>query len=415
MKNHPKIKRNTFNSTIFKTLCFIFSVSLYFPGEALSQSPADPASSWTHRGQSAGRRGGWGEIPDSPRLLWNFKSRSEFISPPAVLNGMVFIGDTKGKLSCLRLSDGRRLWDRRFSGSFVASPVGEGNNLFAAVSRRESWLEREKKSGLFSTSYVLKTVTEEKGEVVCLDTDRGRRKWRRRFFDLLYSTPALSGQHLVLGCNNGKIYCLDAERGKELWDYKTEKAVTASPAVLEDRVLAASRDGNLYCLDLASGKERWSFKTGGPITASPACARGRVFFGSGDKYFYCLDIAAGRPIWKFRTGEAVTTHAVISGKLIYFSSMDKKMHCLEGGTGKEIWSFSLPDRVVSSPIVSSGKVLFGDGEGKLYCLHALSGDVIWKYSLPWSGPSWLSLAGGKILAATECRYLYCLGEGGLTE
>ncbi len=72
-------------------------------------------------------------------------------------------------------------------------------------------------------------VTEIHGVVYALDADTGRPKWTRQFPDWIHSTPAISGNSLLFGCDAGKVHCLARDTGNILWETATHGEVLGSP------------------------------------------------------------------------------------------------------------------------------------------------------------------------------------------
>lgn len=347
-------------------------------------------------------------VPSHPRLIWKFKTRGKFLTPPAVLSRRVLIGDDRGKLTCLNLSDGRRRWDRNLYGAFLSGLlVGEGR-VYGAVSRREVRYLDER-SGIFGEQRK-RRVEEEKGKVFCLDLNRGRKIWQRRFFHLIRSTPALGKRQLIFGCDNYKIYSLDLQRGTINWSFKAAAPIVSSPVICAGRVVFGTAAGRLYCLDLAEGKKVWDYQTGGEIVSSPAYLAGRIWFGSGDNYVYCLDLDTSRPHWKFKTDSPVDTACVIYKRNVYFATRKGKIYSLDGGDGELRWSYQARESIDYPPAISSDRLLFCSRRGVVECLNTSTGKLLWEYPTFHKESAAISLGGGYIFCALRDRYLYCLGE-----
>jgi len=371
--------------------------------------PSAAASDWSHQQFDPARRGGEGPLPSRPTLAWKFKADGSFLTPPAVASGRVIAADDEGKLSCLSLVDGKTLWDRRFTGAFLAAPVVSEGRIFTAVSRRETRYETTR-GGLFSAGGSV-AVTDEKGEALALDLERGQTLWRRYFTRPIQGGPAVRGDRLVLGSSDHKIHCLSARDGALLWTYKTSGEVVASPAIVEDRVLAPSRDQRLYCLDLMTGKELWAFKGSSDFVSPCACVGGRAFVASADGNVFCVNLSDGEPIWRFQATEGVVSAPGVSDRRVYVAS-GPVLHCLSGGDGEEIWKARSSRNFFFSPAVSGERLVVSSRTGSLLCLNALTGEDAWSYPLVRDATARLSLAPGRVLAATAGRYLYCLGEDG---
>ena len=370
--------------------------------------PSALGPDWPHQQADPARRGGEGPLPDHPTLLWKFKAAGDLLVPPAVASGRVVVLDADGKVTSLSLSDGKTLWNRRFTGAFWAAPAISGGRIFAAISRRETRYETTR-GGLFSPGSAV-AVTDEKGEALCLDLERGQTLWSRSFSRPIPGGPAVEGERLVLGSTDYKVHCLSTRDGAELWSYKTSGEVVASPAIVEGRVLAPSRDRRLYCLDLESGQEIWAFKGSGEFISPCACVGGRVFAAANDGNVFCMSLSDGKAIWRFSASEGVVASPVVSDRRVYVAS-GPVLHCLSGGDGEEAWSVRSPRNFFFSPAVSGERLVISSRAGHLLALDSRTGEELWKYPLVRDAPARLALAPGRVLAATAGRCLYCLGEG----
>lgn len=97
-----------------------------------------------------------------------------------------------------------------------------------------------------------------------------------------FSSPAVSGEIMLIGCRDRSLYCLLAATGELRWRFQAGGDVDASPVVAGDRVVMASLDGRVYLLRAADGMELYRYDTGAPIYASPCVIAGAVIIAAGD-------------------------------------------------------------------------------------------------------------------------------------
>jgi len=102
-------------------------------------------------------------------------------------------------------------------------------------------------------------------------------EWKFKTGDLVYSSPAVSGNYVYVGSNDNYIYCLDKNTGELKWKFKTGSYVKSSPAVSGDYVYVGSIDSYVYCLNKDTGELEWKFKTGGRVDSSPAVSGDYVY------------------------------------------------------------------------------------------------------------------------------------------
>jgi outer membrane protein assembly factor BamB len=80
------------------------------------------------------------------------------------------------------------------------------------------------------------------------------------------------------------LLAVDWKRGKVVWRFEPERPFPfySSPAVSGDLVVVGCRDRAVYALDAKTGKQRWRTPTRGKVDSSPVIAGSHVYVGSSD-------------------------------------------------------------------------------------------------------------------------------------
>jgi outer membrane protein assembly factor BamB len=65
-----------------------------------------------------------------PKEVWRLERGVPHMSTPLVKDGMVFLCNDQGLVTCLEAATGKQLWQERVDGSFSASPVCAGDRLY---------------------------------------------------------------------------------------------------------------------------------------------------------------------------------------------------------------------------------------------------------------------------------------------
>ena len=274
------------------------------------------------------------------KIKWQFQTKGQVLSSPAVTSDTVYIGSSDHFLYALNRETGAETWKFKTEGRVTSSPAVSGGNIYF-------------------TCY--------DGNTYAVDAATGTQKWKfglpgeRRF----------AATHLHGATLNG-------ETMPDPFDF-----YLSSPVVVDGIVYFGSGDTNVYALDAASGQLKWKFKTGDVVHASPAIADGKLYIGSWDSYFYALDAKSGKEIWRFKTGEDPAIHnqvgiqssAAVQDGIVYFGCRDSNFYALDAATGKERWRFNNKGSwVIGSPAVTDGKVYFGTSDtATFYALDAKSG------------------------------------------
>ena len=203
-------------------------------------------------------------------------------SSPLVANGLVYVGDWRGRVYALDELTGRVRWTFQGKGRIKGAVSLSGNRLYAATYQ---------------------------GYLYALNPSTGKLIWRTRSQDRLggrgqfYSTPALAYGRVYIGSTDGKVYSFGATTGKLIWSNSTGGFVYSSPATWRNKVYAGSYSGRFYAMDAATGDTVWSFRANGEISGSPTVIDGVVYFATLKERTYALDARNGNVLWTFEDGK----------------------------------------------------------------------------------------------------------------
>jgi outer membrane protein assembly factor BamB len=216
---------------------------------------------------------------DTGRLLWRTALDGEeggddsslTVSGPAYSQGKVFVATGKGRLHCLKSSDGGTIWTfprgKALESRFVSTPAAAASHCYVPDrsgrfysicenTGEDSWQFTVDLDGVVEGSpsigfgkVVVGTQTQ---QLVALNFNSGGEIWRRsndkiRLIDAIFSTPVITMNRLVfVGSNSGYIYCRELESGDELWKYKLESPIRSSPAVSDGFLYVTTEAGFLH-------------------------------------------------------------------------------------------------------------------------------------------------------------------------
>ncbi len=183
---------------------------------------------------------------------------------PAIADGEYYAATYDGDLYCIDTKDGAVKWKTKTHDDTDASPVVEGDFVYAAAEELASHL-------------------------YCFEREKGREIWR--YSDNtkgFWSTPAVAGGRVYVGGDDQNLHCVDARTGRGIWKFRTGGAVWSSPAVVDDKVIFGSRDGHLYIVDARSGRQIWKTQVAGRIISSPCVVDGYIWIGTATGTFYCF-------------------------------------------------------------------------------------------------------------------------------
>lgn len=262
------------------------------------------------------------------QLAWQAQlGRVVDYASPAVVNGVVYIGSSDGRLwawpadGCGQDFCTTPLWTSTNVGQIIDAPTVANGKVY--VGSQTSGSSNDGKLDVFNAGGC--------GLPVCPPLWQGQAGPE----SILQSSPAVVGGRVYVGAYDGKLYVFDA-----------------------------SGCGMSLCLPL------WTGATGGHIESSPTVSGRTVFIGSNDGKLYAFPAvgcgsATCQPLWTGATGESIfdSTPAVANGTVLIGSAHHLNAFRAAGcgsPTCPRLWRGSRPgDFVNGSPAVFDGHAYIG--------------------------------------------------------
>lgn len=383
--------------TILSTMCLGAS-PVGAQGDPSPMFRGDPAHTGVSRARFFTGQGG---------VKWRVKTGDAVRSTPAVTATRLYVGSGDGFLYALERATGKTIWRFNAGSPVHASPAVAGGVVIAATLG---------------------------GRIFAVDQSAGRVRWSMQTgdtlprniapaggWDLLVSSPVITGTTAVIGGRDGIVYALDVATGRVRWRGKTNGKIRGTPAISEGVVVVGSWDGRVYAYDLATGQEKWVNRTVGDtldlkafgydrraIQGSPAISGGQVFVGSRDGGLYGIDFKTGERQWRatHRGSWVVGSASAEPGRVIVGSSDAHFVHAVDPATGKDIWRLETGMNVLASPLRVADQVVIGlyhteGAGGGVWALDAATGAVRWKLNLDAAVMSSPVAADGELYVGTE--------------
>jgi outer membrane protein assembly factor BamB len=232
----------------------------------------------------------------SGKIAWR-KTIGPSETSPAIVNGVVYVGDWRGRIYAFADKTGRLLWSTQLRGEVKGGVAVAGKSVY---------------------------VGDYSSHVYALNIANGHIRWRASAQPRLgatgrfYATPSVAYDRVYIGATDGKVYSFGAASGDLRWSTSTGGYVYSSTAVWHERVYAGSYSHTFYCFDAATGAVRWQFHADGPISGSPSIVGGRVYFATLAGTTYGLNALTGKRVFTFRDGKyspvvADKTHLYLVG------------------------------------------------------------------------------------------------------
>lgn len=352
----------------------------------------------------------------SGQQKWKAATKARITSSPAIANGMVVVASYDGAIHAFDAATGAPKWqfategERRFSapgvhGSipreaqpdpfdfFLSSPaivggvvyIGSGDGHVYAVDAATGALRWKFKTGdVVHASPAVANGTVYIGSwdanFYALDAATGQEKWRfktgvdPKYFNQvgIQSSAAVADGIVYFGCRDSQFYALDAKTGQEKWRFDNKKSwVIASPAVAGGVVYFATSDTGLFhALDAKTGAERFKFEfKRWPMFSSPAIVKGMAYLGSHSGKLHAIDVKKGALAWTFETDAARETAATLvnpDGTPNYRAAYGENFYdVMVAGVAKLMTTGAM----LSSPAVVDGVIYIGSTDGNLYAVE----------------------------------------------
>ncbi|XP_047989312.1 beta-alanine-activating enzyme [Leguminivora glycinivorella] len=186
-------------------------------------------------------------------------------------NQFVLVGTLSGVCACVHTETNAVVWRGSLGSPVFASPVlydGDKYVVFAEVSGEihcrtvekgiKIWKYQGAKGNIFSSLYIKETdhlkwqvvfgCHDEKVYSINIKNFQPSLHWKVQLDSQVYSTPCSIGDKIVAVSNNGRICIMDSRNGSIESDYMLPGEVFSSPAVYGDYIFIGCRNDNVYCL-----------------------------------------------------------------------------------------------------------------------------------------------------------------------
>jgi serine/threonine protein kinase/predicted nucleic acid-binding protein len=164
----------------------------------------------------------------------------------------------------LNAEDGSEQWSSKIGGRLYSPPAVVDGTVYIGSSPSAN-------------------VSEDVSAVHALDSRDGTEQWSFETGDGVTSSPAVADGTVYVGSRDESVYALDAGDGTERWSFETDDGVDSSPAVVDGTVYVGDLSSIVYALDREDGTERWSVEIEGQgtnIQSSPAVVNGTIYVSS---------------------------------------------------------------------------------------------------------------------------------------
>lgn len=217
----------------------------------------------------------------TPKKLWQQGQDKWHVDAPVavignrVLAASAYLDEEKigeRALVCLKAGDGAVLWKTPMKLNPWAGPT-VGPYLLVGCS---------------NIRLDPKAVAGAKGEIVAIELDTGKVKWRKEVPGGILSSVAVKAGMAIFTATDGKVRAWDAFTGAEKWTHDAKTPFFAGPAVAQNAVYVADLKGVIHALNIADGRREWKLdlstdsatKVTGMVYGSPVLHRDRLYLAT---------------------------------------------------------------------------------------------------------------------------------------
>ncbi|MCB1475201.1 MAG: PQQ-binding-like beta-propeller repeat protein [Rhodobiaceae bacterium] len=289
---------------------------------------------------------------------------------PISYQGGIYVMDSAATVTAL--GGGGRSWStslkpegEKSGGGFGGGLAGDNGRIFAA------------------TGY---------GKVHALDASNGAVLWTHDLESPARSAPTVTGGRVYLVSSDNVIHSLSVDDGTEIWSYRgiPETAgllSTSSPAVSGNRVVVPYSSGEIIAFDTAKGEPVWGDQlTGGSrfsavsglrdVAGSPVISNGTVYaVGVGGRMVAVAE-KNGERLWARNIASSQTP--VVAGNSVFLVTLNGDLLALDRATGNVRWKTALPGAGTSwsGPVLANSQLWLGASDGRILTANAVNGQIV---------------------------------------
>jgi outer membrane protein assembly factor BamB len=201
----------------------------------------------------------------SGEVLWEYELGGKTLvrATPVLVNGLVVVADTEGRLAAFDPLDGSVQWTQQLPAPVYSSFAANAQHLYVPTTR---------------------------GEFLSVSAQDGSVRWRLALPDttVRFTAPAVHDELIVVGGTDGVLRALRPTDGEPLWTYEAEAAITAPPLLTLQQVYLGTMGKQLIALARETGAEQWMHELPGRVKSPMVLHRGRLIVQAEPRHVLCF-------------------------------------------------------------------------------------------------------------------------------
>ncbi|HEY1097252.1 MAG TPA: PQQ-binding-like beta-propeller repeat protein, partial [Alphaproteobacteria bacterium] len=300
----------------------------------------------------------------SPNKLKKVWSRSigegsdrdhRLVTTPIVVDQTIYAMDTEGKITALRMTDGKELWQVN-----IIPDEEEPTALTGGLAFDDGKL----------------FVADGFGFLLALDPSSGKKIWQVTLNVPARASPTVADGKVYVVTLANELIALSGQDGQVLWRHQGDQAMAGllgapSPAVVGNTIIVTYSTGDVIALRVENGEESWSDNVTGlstqrgatklsDIRGLPVVDNDRVYVANASSRMMAIDLRTGDRAWQRDFGTLNTPWA--GGGFVFLLTAQDDVVALRQGDGKMRWATALNNKKKDKdePTLWVGPVLAGN-------------------------------------------------------
>lgn len=304
---------------------------------------------------------------------WTSQKNFYIQSSVAIGDEQLFVGGGDNMVHAFDLEDGDENWERDFDSSIDSSLVLADDTLLAypvfsgllALNPEDGAVRWEVDGGGITPTVADGVVVVPADDTVFgVDIRSGETVRSVTPTDAdLHTTPIVGDRRFYVGDESGGVFAVGLDSWETEWEATLTQPAGSVPVVAETLVVADT-EGTLYGFDPEDGTERWSFDVGGDV--SGMCVGGDVLYvgarRESDGVVYALDVNTGGRAWEMELDQPVTNSPVVVDGVLYVGDEKGSLVALVDESEQDAYPTPRPTTTTPGEFVSDGDS-GGDGGG----------------------------------------------------
>jgi len=283
---------------------------------------------------------------ETGKVKWSFRTdnQTEIYSSPRINNNLILFGADDNNFYAVRSNAALKVYQIKTANPVRASAFFSVDGNITLIGSTDKNLYAIGEKGVILWKYnanakILNAGVEDK-QVVYITSDDGMlhainladgvKLWTVALGGKM-NTPVVSGNTLYVGGANSSVFAVDLSTHKVQWSYRLSQNVNAPLSITGNILLVPCQDGILSALDIITRKPVWQFETKNSLSGGVAVSRkdGVVYFGSEDGYLYAVNLSNGKELWKYKTKNRIRSIPAIGNDIVYIGSDDGCLYAVE--------------------------------------------------------------------------------------